>query len=68
MAAHLMFAPPLLIFPLRVRTGPSQGFAEAVAAFASVQAVRPWVERRQPTSRSDSECGAASVAALSTVP
>jgi glycerol uptake facilitator-like aquaporin len=40
MAAHLMFAHPLIDFSMKVRTGGAQWFAEAVAASAS--SLRSW--------------------------
>lgn len=39
MAAHLMFALPLIDFSMKVRTGGAQWFAEAVAAFGLVATI-----------------------------
>jgi glycerol uptake facilitator-like aquaporin len=39
MAAHLMFALPLIDFSLKARTGGAQWFAEAVAAFGLVSTI-----------------------------
>jgi glycerol uptake facilitator-like aquaporin len=48
MAAHLMFALPLIDFSMKARTGGAQWFAEAVAAFGLVATILAGIRFQRP--------------------
>ena len=48
-SAHLMFAEPIFSISQKVRTGPPQWFAEAIATFGLLIAILACVHRKSPT-------------------